>query len=283
MHKLKAIFIMPYMLSMMALAGYSTYQLLGTAHNLGWLGVLLVSGPFMLWISRVMLLRDQPRTSANLPLLTLMGGAGVLVAFYANAHTQGGGTPLVLAAGGFALFLVYNFWYSRFGRSELPTLAVGAPLPDFAVETIDGRPVTSANFRGHPSLLIFYRGNWCPLCMAQIKEVAADYADLAKAGVEIALISPQSHEQTRSLAQRFDVPFRFLVDRGNSAARKLGIEARGGVPAGMPGYAADTVMPTVIITNANGRIIFSDQTDNYRVRPEPATFREALQRAGVAV
>ena len=31
-----------------------------------------------------------------------------------------------------------------------------------------------------------------------------------------------------------------------------------------------------IIVDANGTILFSDQTDNYRVRPEPETFFQAL-------
>ena len=45
--------------------------------------------------------------------------------------------------------------------------------------------------------------------------------------------------------------------------------------------APDTVMPTVVVTNANGTILFSDQADNYRVRPEPDIFLAILRRAGV--
>jgi hypothetical protein len=35
-------------------------------------------------------------------------------------------------------------------------------------------------------------------------------------------------------------------------------------------------MPTVIITDEQGKIIFADLTDNYRVRPEPETFLRVL-------
>jgi hypothetical protein len=31
-------------------------------------------------------------------------------------------------------------------------------------------------------------------------------------------------------------------------------------------------MPTVVMTNDKGEIIFADLTDNYRVRPEPKDF-----------
>ena len=40
-------------------------------------------------------------------------------------------------------------------------------------------------------------------------------------------------------------------------------------------------MPTVVITDANGKIIFRDLTDNYRVRPEPETFLKILDKSFV--
>jgi len=36
-------------------------------------------------------------------------------------------------------------------------------------------------------------------------------------------------------------------------------------------------MPTVIITDEDGKFLFSDETDNYRVRPEPELFLEILR------
>jgi len=83
------------------------------------------------------------------------------------------------------------------------------------------------------------------------------------------------------LAEKFDAPFEFLVDADGAAARELGLTHVGGVPKGVPGYGADTVYPTVIIVDAARRILFSDQTDNYRVRPEPQTFLDVLEAQGL--
>ena len=71
---------------------------------------------------------------------------------------------------------------------------------------------------------------------------------------------------------------RFCVDEGGRLSRLLGIGHIGGVPFLMEplGYEADSVMPTVVITDPGRRIIFTDLTDNYRVRPEPSTFLAAL-------
>jgi peroxiredoxin len=118
--------------------------------------------------------------------------------------------------------------------------------------------------------------------MAQIKEIAERYQDLDALGIKVVLISPQPEELSRKLAERYDVPFRFLIDRDNRLAEEFGIAVEHGVPVGMPGgYAPDTVLPTLVLCNANGTIIFSDQTDNYRIRPEPDVFLAILRRSGV--
>ena len=76
----------------------------------------------------------------------------------------------------------------------------------------------------------------------------------------------------------FNVGFHFLTDKNNSAAKQLGILDKGALPLGFQllRYDSDVVMPTVIITDKSGKIIFVDLTDNYRVRPEPETFLKIL-------
>lgn len=65
-------------------------------------------------------------------------------------------------------------------------------------------------------------------------------------------------------------------------ARRLGIEHVGSVPFMMEplGYGSESVLPTVLIVDPAGTIIFADLTDNYRVRPEPSTFLAALDAPG---
>jgi len=184
---------------------------------------------------------------------------------------------LALAGCGFGLFIAYDYWYSSLRRGP-DRLDVGSPLPDIKLSTPDGESVSSTSFRGHKSLLLFYRGNWCPICMAQIKEIASSYRELADRGVRVYLISPQPDSHSASLSARFEAPMTFLVDSGNRAARTLGIAHRWGTPMGMQvlGYKSETVLPTVVLTDEEGIILWADKTDNYRVRPEPETFLRVL-------
>jgi len=177
-------------------------------------------------------------------------------------------------------WLVYLRWYSVFHERDAKALSVGSPLPEFQLESLEGHTVSSESFKAKPHLLLFYRGNWCPFCTAQIEELAAAYQRLENSGVSVVLISSQSLKKNQQLASQFDVPMIFLRDRDNTAAQQLGIGHKWGTPMGLQllGYTSDTVLPTVILTNSEGNIVFSDQTDNYRVRPEPETFEALLNK-----
>ncbi|MEJ2239971.1 MAG: redoxin domain-containing protein [Gemmatimonadales bacterium] len=152
--------------------------------------------------------------------------------------------------------------------------ARGGPLLELVLRDADGNAVPVSNERH--ALFMFVRGNWCPLCMAQVREIAAQYRELEARGVDLYVITPQPDNHTRALARRFDVPIRFCVDEGGGLARRLGIQHPGGVPFLIRGYGVDSVLPTVLITDPQRKIIFVDMTDNYRVRPEPATFLAVL-------
>ena len=278
MNLLKSIFIILYMmLILIALTFYAFHRLGMDGYSPAWLGVAITTVLPLMVLMPMMLFKNRARTNAHLPVILFFVIDGAILTLF-TADTP---EPALYALISLAGFLLYNFWYSKLDRAANPQLAVGQNLPDFSLEDLAGEPVTAQNQLGHKTLWLFYRGNWCPLCMAQIKEIAAEYRDLADRGVEILLISPQPPGHTRGLAQKFNVPFKFLVDPDNQAARQLHLDAQHGVPMGMQmlGYDSETVLPTVIITNEEGRIIFIDETDNYRVRPEPATFLRTLDKA----
>ncbi len=275
--RLKSFFVTPY-LTFAAILGLYALMRGVSGPDLGWLGAALTLLPIVSVVAVAMVSKRMARTRARMPALVALGVVGVALSAYAYATGASEAWALSAALLGLGLFLVYNLWYSRLGRSPSPVLAVGRRLPAFTVEDENGAPVTADRFFGGPALFLFYRGNWCPFCMAQIGELAERYEELIRRGVSVVLISPQPHGHTRALARKYDLPFHFLVDVDNRAAETLGIVARGGVPFGleMLGYEADTVLPTVILTDAEGVVRWVDETDNYRVRPEPETFLRVL-------
>ena len=75
-------------------------------------------------------------------------------------------------------------------------VSAGEVAPDFTLEDIQGNPVTLSATRGKtPTVLVFYRGYWCPFCARQLSELRS----LLKADEQVRLlaVSVDDHEKTR--------------------------------------------------------------------------------------
>ncbi len=275
---LKSVYVSSFLTAAVGLFGYAGWQLwtLGT-FDTPWTGALIAAAAPTLFFARVFL-GNLARTSARLWGVLAGGVAGTVIAF-----ALGGGVAAVAAAlVGIGGTLLYDLWYSRFPPRSDKVLAPGRRLPEFTLSDSEGEVHSSTALTAKPTVWLFYRGNWCPFCMAQVKEIAASYRELVARGAQVVLISPQSESHTRALAKKFDVPMRFLIDRDNRVARQLEIFAENGLPTGMQvlGYDSDVPMPTVFITAAGGEILYADLAENYRLRSEPETFLRVLDAAG---
>ena len=287
MDQFKRIFISVYVSAVFISSFLILYHLLTANVNLAWLGAALAVWPIALMFMRFAAL-NVVRTSQNLSLLTtwvVIATAISVVGARMDVTAEGNwiAASYALLIGLFG-FWVYVHWYSRFNLDANKIIRVGAALPAITLYDCDGKAYRNQDFIGRPTLFMFYRGNWCPFCMAQVKELVGQYTQIVDLGVEVAFVSPQSQENSRALAKKYDVPFRFLVDEDNQVAETLQIINRNGTPLGMGllGYERDTVLPTVIITDRNGIVIFADLTDNYRVRPDPQVFLKVLKQLGAA-
>lgn len=280
-NQLKSLFISAYLTLMALISVYAVLSWVTGGQALAWLGVLLASLPMLGRIAAMMVLKNTARTSGRFPLINGLGAAGVATTVLARLATGGPLAAMLLAALSWLGFLTYAYWYSSFGgRAGSSALNMGHRLPTVTFRNLEGAEVSSTDLIGQTTVFLFYRGNWCPLCMAQIKEIAAQYRQLADLGVRVALVSPQPATHSVALARQHAVPFEFLSDPGCQAAKALGIMDEGGLPAGMQmfGYDSDTVLPTMLVTNRAGELVWKDETDNYRVRPEPQTLMDVLRR-----
>ncbi len=245
--------------------------------SLEYLGVLVASCGIVLLFVGLFIVK-RARTKKYLPVYSFIILGGILTTLISGVIGKNLSTAMSLSLMLLAGWLAYLFWYSRFPERSREILAPGNTLPELVMEDPNGVSVSSKSFIGYPAIYIFYRGNWCPLCMAQIKEVVNQYKALERRKVITNFISPQPHSYSKSLAKKYGLKFNFLTDVENQAARKLGIHAKHGIPAGFQvlGYASETVLPTVIITDKKGSILYADLTENYRIRPEPGHFIQVL-------
>jgi len=220
-----------------------------------------------------------PRTSRQLwPISLIIAFAWfwTFIHYYENRNEVSNFLFTTLGAG---LWMIYLTWYSKLGKREKPDLKPGKMIPELYFINVDGQKISNYDGDASFTIYLFYRGNWCPLCMAQIREISHQYQHLHGLGARVALISGQRMSYIKNLAAKMDVDFNYWQDNNNEVARQLGIDHSFGTPMGFQllGYKSETVLPTLIVTDHKGEILFSDQTDNYRVRPEPKTFIRIIQ------
>ena len=76
---------------------------------------------------------------------------------------------------------------------QLPTLDHG----DFDLQT-DNAP--------HFTLLVFYRGLHCPICLKYLLELGRLQADFEQRGVKVIALSSDTEERARAMAQKLNAP-----------------------------------------------------------------------------
>ena len=181
---------------------------------------------------------------------------------------------LLIAAG---FFISYR---KHAARPVPAPLRPGQPLPDFAARDVAGNPLHTRDLLGTPVVMIFVRGNWCPFCSRQVKNLTGYYKDIVDLGAKLILVTPKPLETTQRVAEFFDVEFEFWLDESLAATRELGLLLESAVPKDYyPEYGSDTIWPTSLVIDAEGVIRYVELSKHIIDRPNPKTLLRELQKA----
>jgi peroxiredoxin len=163
-------------------------------------------------------------------------------------------------------------------------LPVGAKIPEFQLPDHNGKRVSSSDLlaKGRPALC-FFRGRWCPFCVAQMEAMNLVWPEIEQAGATLVAISPQTVQQSFFMRDQHKLRFPLLSDAGDNVARKFGLTYR--VPdeqksiyqrafVNLPVVNGDESwelpIPATYIINRDGTVIFASANEDYTERPEPA-------------
>jgi peroxiredoxin len=111
--------------------------------------------------------------------------------------------------------------------NDVKPVDVGAKAPTGALENPDGTKTDlAALFAEKPTVLIFYRGGWCPFCTAHLAAVAAMNEDLVKAGYQIIGVSPELASRTSATTEKHGLNFTLLGDPDAEVIKAYGLAFR---------------------------------------------------------
>lgn len=196
-----------------------------------------------------------------------------------NDFDASGGLIWWIGAAIVLIAVVWAFLRKKAGPRIPEALRPGHPLPDFAVADESGNPIRSTELVGSATVMLFVRGNWCPFCTSQVKDLTKYYKDIVDLGAKLIFVTPKPLETTRRVAEFFEVEFEFWLDKNLEAATQLGLVMPAGVPADhRKEYGDDTVWPISLVIDSAGIIRFSRLSRLVIDRPNPKVLLDELRK-----
>jgi peroxiredoxin len=137
-------------------------------------------------------------------------------------------------------------------------IAVGEPAPDFKLRDQDGEEVSLADFGGRRAMLVFYPGDFSPICSDQLSVYQEVKPQLAAAGVELVGISVDSFFAHKAFQEKLGIDTTLLSDfePKGEVARAYDSYVEG------PGFANRTL----VLVDENGLVAWTHES------PSPGEF-----------
>ncbi|CCW34101.1 Peroxiredoxin [Chthonomonas calidirosea] len=102
-------------------------------------------------------------------------------------------------------------------------LPIGVPAPVFDILMPDGTAWPTSYFQGKKRLvLVFYPGDFTPICTAQLCLLRDHWNQLLEHDALVVGINPAKPSKHRLFAEKFAFPFPLISDQGHKIAKAYG-------------------------------------------------------------
>lgn len=152
----------------------------------------------------------------------------------------------------------------------MPRLKPGDKAPDFTIKDLEGNQHRLYDYlNGQKTVLLFYRGEWCPVCNLQLHSLQEKLADFQKENAQIIAISTDTPGNSQKLIAKHNLAFPVLADLAREA-----VEAYDLFFNEEKGYAE----PAVFILRPDGTIAYASLQSGPLGRPNNDDLLKILGR-----
>jgi peroxiredoxin len=172
-------------------------------------------------------------------------------------------------------------------QAEVPTSAddvkpilIGQEVPAITLTTPEGRSVSlNTLLKEKPTLLVFYRGGWCPYCNLHLAELRKIEQPLKDMGFQIIAVSPDKPEELTKTGEKHALGYTLLSDSKAEGIKKMGLafEVDLATRSKYKAYDIDLErssgedhhllpVPAALLVDTNQIVTFSFISPNYKVR-----------------
>lgn len=193
-----------------------------------------------------------------------------------------------------AAFLVTQGGQVAVSAEAAKPLQPGTKAPNVAVRTLDNKEVRLASLtKGKRTVLIFYRGGWCPFCNMHLSELGAAKAEFTKMGYQVVAVTPDSPEELNKTLDKSHLDFTLISDSKADAMKAFGVAFRLDDPTfsmykekfnldiekNSGGQTHHILpVPSVFLIDEKGMIRFTQSNPDYKVRMSSKEILEAAAK-----
>jgi peroxiredoxin len=153
---------------------------------------------------------------------------------------------------------------------DISPLLIGEKIPKQDLISVDNKAVSTSDIFNKKTVLIIYRGGWCPYCNSQLMEMQEIENQIIALGYQIVAISPDSPKFLKETTKEDKLNYQLFSDSDGKFSEALGIAFKRDKPkldkyseGKNPGFLP---VPTVYILDENREIEFLYINPNYAKR-----------------
>lgn len=110
---------------------------------------------------------------------------------------------------------------------DISPLLYGEKIPEGVLKTPEGDNHQVSNILSKkPTILLVYRGGWCPYCNAHLAEIQQAESQILNLGYQLAAISPDSPKNLQSTDRKHQLNYSLYADPNGDFLKSLGIVFR---------------------------------------------------------
>jgi peroxiredoxin len=143
-------------------------------------------------------------------------------------------------------------------------LAAGEVAPTFCLQNENNENVCLADFKGkHHVLLIFVRGEWCPMCHIMLRTYMKESVQFKEKNVFLLVVGPDPTGVNKKMAQDLKLDFHILSDPGLKVTHsyRLKIKAEHLLHAASYNEEKEIPLPASFLIDINGLIRYCSNPD----------------------
>ncbi|MCF6241972.1 MAG: peroxiredoxin family protein [Bacteroidales bacterium] len=92
-------------------------------------------------------------------------------------------------------------------------ISVGEKAPLFIAKDYQGNEIDLQKYiEKSPVVLIFYRGNWCPVCSKYLKNYSDSLKMITDKGAAVLFITPETAEGAEKTVKKTKLPYTIVID-----------------------------------------------------------------------